>query len=373
VYGGVGYKGQTTALQEGATLVVGTPGRILDHILRKTLDLSKISELILDEADRMLSIGFYPDMKEIQTYLPKENLHTTLLSATYPPHVLNLASEFMSTPDLLSLSHKEVHVAEVRHCFCQVKPLEKDRALIRLIEAENPSRALIFCNTRANVTYLTKVLQGFGYNAEGLSSDLSQSKREEVLEKIKLGQLNYLVATDLASRGLDIQDLSHVFLYEPPEDHESYIHRAGRTGRCGSAGTVISLTDVMEQLELARIARHYHIALQEISVPTEQDIAKLVGDRLIALLEARYRSLQGLEKIRIERYLPLAQELCADTEEQSGLKLLAMLLDACHRANLEQMLWPKPASAQGKHHHGRRHRKKAKSKPKEESAATENS
>ena len=366
VYGGVGYKKQMEALEQGASLVVGTPGRVLDHILKRTLDLSHVTELVLDEADRMLSIGFYPDMKDIQSYLPKNGLHTTLLSATYPPHVLTLASEFMCTPDILSLSHAEVHVAEVHHRYCQVKRMDKDRALIRLLESENPSQAIIFCNTRANVAYVTEVLKGFGYNAEGLSSDLSQNKREEVLEKIRAGALTYLVATDVAARGIDIPALSHVFLYEPPEDHESYIHRAGRTGRCGSAGTVISLTDVMEQLELAR---YYHIDLKKISVPSDEDVAKIVGARLITILEARYRALTGLKRIRIDRYLALAEELAADHEEQTGLRLLAMLLDACHQETLSHTLLPHltPLTAAKKKHKRHRHRPK---KPTESSRAS---
>ena len=259
VYGGVGYKKQMDALREGAQVIVGTPGRVLDHLLRRTLDLKDLRVLVFDEADRMLSIGFYPDMKEVQRYLPKKRIHTCLFSATYPPHVLKLAAEFMSEPALLSLSQKEVHVAEVQHLFCEVKPMDKDRALVRLLETENPASAIIFCNTKANVHYVTGVLQGFGYSADELSADLSQNRREAVLDKIRKGRLQYLVATDVAARGIDIPALSHVFLYEPPEDHESYIHRAGRTGRAGAAGTVISLVDVMQRMELERIAKHYKI------------------------------------------------------------------------------------------------------------------
>lgn len=230
VYGGVGYKKQMDALREGAQVIVGTPGRVLDHLLRRTLDLKDLRVLVFDEADRMLSIGFYPDMKEVQRYLPKKRIHTCLFSATYPPHVLKLAAEFMSEPALLSLSQKEVHVAEVQHLFCEVKPMDKDRALVRLLETENPASAIIFCNTKANVHYVTGVLQGFGYSADELSADLSQNRREAVLDKIRKGRLQYLVATDVAARGIDIPALSHVFLYEPPEDHESYIHRARAHG-----------------------------------------------------------------------------------------------------------------------------------------------
>ncbi|WP_165072145.1 DEAD/DEAH box helicase [Desulfovibrio sp. ZJ200] len=340
VYGGVGYKKQMDALRDGAQLIVGTPGRVLDHLLRRTLELKDLRELVFDEADRMLSIGFYPDMKEVQRHLPKRRIHTCLFSATYPPHVLKLAAEFMSDPALLSLSQKEVHVAEVQHLFCQVKPMDKDRALVRLLETENPASAIIFCNTRANVHYVTGVLQGFGYSADELSADLSQVRREAVLDKIRKGRLQYLVATDVAARGIDIPALSHVFLYEPPEDHESYIHRAGRTGRAGAAGTVISLVDVMQRMELERIARHYKIGLMELPLPTDDDVATVAGTRLTAILEARYRALTGLERMRVARYAGLARELARQSEEEDDGLLLAMLLDAAHQQSLQENRFP---------------------------------
>ena len=181
VYGGVGYGKQMDALRQGVSVVVGTPGRVLDHLLRRTLSLDHISALIFDEADRMLSIGFYPDMKEIQRYLPKTSIHAMLFSATYPPHVLKLAGEFLTDPQMLSLSTTQIHVAEVQHLYCECKGMEKDRTLIKILEVENPASAIIFCNTKATVHFVTAVLQGFGFNADELSADLSQSRREDVL------------------------------------------------------------------------------------------------------------------------------------------------------------------------------------------------
>jgi len=340
VYGGVGYKKQMDALRDGAQVIVGTPGRVLDHLLRRTLDLRDLRELVFDEADRMLSIGFYPDMKEIQRYLPQKRVHTCLFSATYPPHVLRLAREFMAEPAMLSLSQKEVHVAEVQHLFCEVKPMDKDRALVRLLETENPASAIIFCNTKSNVHYVTGVLQGFGYSADELSADLSQSRREAVLEKIRQGKLQYLVATDVAARGIDIPQLSHVFLYEPPEDHESYIHRAGRTGRAGAAGTVISLVDVMQRMELDRIAQYYKIGILALPLPTDEDVARVAGTRLTAILEGRYRNLTGLERMRVGRYAQLARDLATQSDEEDNVLLLAMLLDACHQESLRETRFP---------------------------------
>lgn len=334
VYGGVGYGKQNDALREGAHFVVGTPGRVLDHLLRRTMQLDRLRALTFDEADRMLSIGFYPDMKEIQRYLPKRRIATCLFSATYPPHVLNLAGEFLRDPQMLSLSHSQVHVAQTQHMFCESKPMDKDRALIRLLEIENPSSAIIFCNTKANVHYITAVLQGFGYNADELSADLSQSKREQVLERLRNNEVRFLVATDVAARGIDIPALSHVILYEPPEDRESYIHRAGRTGRAGAVGTVISLVDIMQKLELQRIARHYRMDIAHRPTPQDEDVARVVGDRLTALLEGAYRQCTGLQRERIQRFTDVARTLAADEEQ---VVLLAMLLDEQYQKSLHGM------------------------------------
>jgi ATP-dependent RNA helicase DeaD len=336
VYGGVGYGRQMEALREGAHVVVGTPGRILDHLLRRTLNLRDLGMLVFDEADRMLSIGFYPDMKAIQSYLPGRHVPAHFFSATYPPHVLRLAGEFLLEPQLLSLSQKEVHIAGIEHAFYQVRPMEKDRVLVRVLEMENPASAIIFCNTKSNVHYVAGVLQGFGYNADELSADLSQSKREEVLTRLRRGDIRFLVATDVAARGIDIPDLSHVILYEPPEDHESYIHRAGRTARAGAGGTVISLVDIMQKMELDRIARQYKISLSERPTPGDADLAAVVGNRLTAILEGRMRgTASGLVRERWQRFLPLVQELASD--EETSL-LLAMLLDDVYQKNLHPAL-----------------------------------
>lgn len=331
VYGGVGYGKQMDALRQGVSVVVGTPGRVLDHLLRRTLNLDHISALIFDEADRMLSIGFYPDMKEIQRYLPETSIHAMLFSATYPPHVLKLAGEFLTNPQMLSLSTTQIHVAEVQHLYCECKSMEKDRTLIKILEVENPASAIIFCNTKATVHFVTAVLQGFGFNADELSADLSQSRREDVLSRLRKGTIRFLVATDVAARGIDIPELSHVFLYEPPDDRESYIHRAGRTGRAGAAGVVISLVDIMEKMELQRIAKYFKVPLTQHMAPTDEEVAHAVGMRVTALLEARFRQLNGLERERMKRFEPLVQSIAEDPEQRH---LLTLLLDDCYQKSL---------------------------------------
>lgn len=324
VYGGVGYGPQIDALKKGAHIVVGTPGRVLDHLLKRTFTLDKLKMLIFDEADRMLSMGFYPDMREVQRYLPKRPINTCMFSATFPYSVMRTAREFIKEPEFITLSSDHVHVTEVEHVYYKVQGMDKDRSLIRLIEVENPESALIFCNTKDRVHYVTVVLQRFGYDADEISSALSQGQREQVLARIHKGTLRFLVATDVAARGLDIPELSHVIQYEPPVETENYIHRAGRTGRAGATGVAISLINAMEKKTLERIARHYEIELEERTIPSREDVAKVVAERLTALLEARLRTRDKLQTERSQRFTSLARELA---EQEDELPIITMLLD----------------------------------------------
>jgi ATP-dependent RNA helicase DeaD len=328
VYGGVGYGPQIEGFQRGAQVVIGTPGRILDHLLKRNLSLDTLKLLIFDEADRMLSMGFYPDMLEVQRYLPSR-ISGGMFSATFPPNVQRLAQRFLKEPEFVSLSGEQVHVSEVEHVVMQVQRMDKDRALVRLLEVENPAQALIFCNTKARVSYVTTVLQRFGFNAAELSSDLSQSAREQVLTRLKDGSLRFLVATDVAARGIDVPELSHVILYEPPDEAELYIHRAGRTGRAGAGGVAISLINMLEQREIKRISSIYKIEFIERPAPSEEDVAAIVAERLTAQLEAQQRGRDKLQIERMQRFIPLARQL-AETEE--GQALLAMLLDDIYHA-----------------------------------------
>ncbi|MFQ8735735.1 MAG: helicase-related protein [Bilophila wadsworthia] len=251
--------------------------------------------------------------------------------------MLKLAGEFLTDPQMLSLSTTQIHVAEVQHLYCECKSMEKDRTLIKILEVENPASAIIFCNTKATVHFVTAVLQGFGFNADELSADLSQSRREDVLSRLRKGTIRFLVATDVAARGIDIPELSHVFLYEPPDDRESYIHRAGRTGRAGAAGVVISLVDIMEKMELQRIAKYFKVPLTQHMAPTDEEVAHAVGMRVTALLEARFRQLNGLERERMKRFEPLVQSIAEDPEQRH---LLTLLLDDCYQKSLNPGILP---------------------------------
>jgi ATP-dependent RNA helicase DeaD len=337
VYGGVGYKTQNEALKQGAHLVIGTPGRVLDHLLRRTFTLDHLRMVVYDEADRMLSMGFYPDMVQMQRYLPDRRLNTCMFSATFPEHIIRTADQFMHKPELVSLSKDQIHVAETEHIVYDVPGIGKDRVLVKLIELENPASAIIFCNTKVNVHFVTIVLQRFGYDADELSADLPQQERERVLERVRQGKLRFLVATDVAARGLDIPNLSHVFQYEPPEDMEAYIHRAGRTGRAGASGVAITLVNGKEKYALRRIERQFDIDIQERPVPTDEDVEAVVGERLTALLEARLRERDKLQAERARRFIPLARSLF-ESEDESAI--IAMLLDDYYQQLLHAPVAP---------------------------------
>jgi len=324
VYGGTSYKPQIEGFKQGAHLVVGTPGRILDHLLKRNLSLEHLEMLVFDEADRLMSMGFFPDMARISQFLPDRRVNSCMFSATFPIQVMSLARRFMHEPEFLSLSQDHVHVLETKHVFYLTPGMDKDRSLVRIIEFENPHQAIIFCNTKDRVFYVASVLQRFGYNADQLSSDLSQSVRDEVLTRLRDGRLRFLVATDVAARGIDVPALSHVIQYEPSEDLEAYIHRAGRTGRAGAAGTAIMLISLPERKYLVRIGAHYNIKFEERSLPQDEDLETLVGQRLVAQLEARLRERDKLQVERMQRFIPLAKEIAAD---EDALAVLAMLLD----------------------------------------------
>lgn len=367
VYGGVGYGDQLQGMRAGAHLVVGTPGRVLDHLLRRSLTLDKLKVLVFDEADRLLSIGFYRDMLELQRYLPARGQSTYMFSATFPPRVMHLATVFMREPAFLGLSGDNVHVATTEHVFYVTPGMDKDRALVRIIEIENPDSAIIFCNTRQKVHYVRVVLQRFGYDADELSSDLSQSDREQVLARVREGTLRFLVATDVAARGIDIPELSHVVQYEPPEDNELYIHRAGRTGRAGAGGEAITLVDLREKIKLMQIARQYHIDLQERPLPTDEDVAAVVAERMTAILENRLRGRDKLQTERMRRFRPLAESLGSSEDE---LSLLTMLLDDAYQLTLHAPPEPPPAGPVKKDKRGSGRKRSRRRKPGRNNRAT---
>lgn len=265
--------------------------------------------------------------------------------------------------------------------------MQKSRILVKIIEQENPASGIIFCNTKADVHFVATVLRRFGYDVGEISADLSQGAREEVLEKLRQNKLKFLVATDVAARGIDIHELSHVFQYQPPQDHEAYVHRTGRTGRAGAAGVAISFVSGMEEIELDQIAKKFSIVLEERQVPADEELELLISQRAVFLLEARLRSADNIQKERMQRFVRTVTDLAANEDSRA---LLAMLVDDFYQktfhAPLEQpseklidvprpvqvqphSVPPQPASSE-KPEGEKRRRKRNRKKP---SAGTENS
>lgn len=324
VYGGVPYRKQLSAFQQGAHLVVGTPGRILDHLRKDNLQLNKLRLLVFDEADRMLSVGFYQDMKMVLTYMPEVHVNTVMFSATFPPYVMRLANDFMDDPVSLSLSSDSVHVHAISHRRYDMDHMEKDHVLVNLIEIENPESALLFCNSRAKVNYVTQVLTRHGYDVDQLSGDLAQRARERVLGRIRTGKLRFLVATDVAARGIDISELSHVFQYEVPEDPEAYVHRSGRTGRAGATGTAIILVETMDKLRMSKIARTYKADIQTPPLPTSAQVTAVVTRRVEVALKQSKRQRSDTFNKALTQYEPMVEQMMMDG---GGIRAMAMLLD----------------------------------------------
>ena len=338
VYGGVGYTKQRNAFKNGYQLVVGTPGRIIDHLNEGNLKLNDLRLFVLDEADRMLSVGFYRDIKAIGRFLPPHHINTCMFSATYPPHVMRLANDFLQDPVTLSLSRDELHRdSGIEHIQIPVFGMDKDQILVRLLETENPESAIIFCNSRAKVHYVSVVMQRYGYNADELSGDLSQRAREEVLGRVREGKLRFMVATDVAARGIDIPELSHIIQYEVPDQSEVYVHRAGRTGRAGASGTAIILVDTLEKLKMGKIIREHKIDIQEQEAPTEVSVYKMMVDRVTVSLASDLRSRPPQFQSYLIAFEQMAELMLSDSD---GIRALAMLIDD-HYDSLSKSSQPK--------------------------------
>ena len=271
VYGGQPYRPQISSLRQGVDIVVGTPGRLLDLIDKRELDLSSVSTVILDEADEMLSMGFIEDIEEILSKIPSER-QTALFSATIPPEISTMSKKYMNSPQSISIESKHLTVDATEHRYCLVNKEDKPAVLTRLFEVGDITSALIFVNTRVGTSDLVNELMVHGFPAEALNGDLSQQTREQVLNRFRRNQTTVLVATDVAARGLDINDISHVFNYDVPLDPELYVHRVGRTGRAGKTGIAITLVTAREQWRLRRIEGFTKQPVTRIQIPTAEEI-----------------------------------------------------------------------------------------------------
>ena len=322
IYGGVGYAQQIEGIEAGAHVVVGTPGRILDHLGAGRLDLDGVKILVFDEADELLSLGFWPDMREIASYLPKKR-QSCLFSATIPERVRSLSRVFLNDPEFVTLSEGQVAPQEIEHFFVVTTAQEKDINLVRILEFEEPDSAIIFCNTKSDVRYVTAFLQRRGFDADQISGDLTQAAREQAMASIKGGTLRFLVATDVAARGIDISDLSHVISYSAPQSPEVYVHRTGRTGRAGKAGVAISLVSGLDIGNFRHLQNVNQIEIQERKLPSEEDILERLRERLAVKVEQEIRSLPERDRrTKVDRFIPMVEALISTDDGKRDLAAL---------------------------------------------------
>ena len=285
IYGGDSVDRQLEGIRAGAHVIVGTPGRVLDHLRRKTLRFDQVKILVLDEADRMLDMGFAVEMGQIMEYMPSPR-QTLLFSATIPLGIRGLIYHYLTEPEWVLLSEDQIYVKEVEHVYCLTPKMHKEGTVYKLIEYENPASSMIFCNTKEEVRQVYTFLLGKGLPAAMLSSDLPQKKREKVMGSFRSGEIRHLVTTDVASRGIDIEDLSHVFIFSTPDSPEQYIHRAGRTGRVGKSGRAISLVSAHDLMNFNRLVKRYHVEVSELAVPSDEEVQARKVERIVTRLAA---------------------------------------------------------------------------------------
>lgn len=283
VYGGQPIDRQIRALKQGVQIVVGTPGRIIDHINRKTLNLNDIKFVVLDEADEMLDMGFIEDIEKILDTINNRQ-QTLLFSATMPEEIKNLANKFMNKPKHVSVMPKEITATTVEQYYINVSEKNKLDALTRVLDAQDIQNGIIFCRTKKSVDELVESLQSLGYVVEGIHGDYNQNHRINAINKFKDGTIDFLVATDVAARGLDIENVSHVFNYHIPENPEAYVHRIGRTGRAGRSGVAITLVSAREFRLLKDVEKYTKSKIKLMEIPKARDVYEYKVSKLKKLI-----------------------------------------------------------------------------------------
>ncbi len=317
IYGGASMGEQLDKLKAGAEIVVGTPGRVFDHIRRNTLVLGECMVSVLDEADEMLNMGFFEEVTRILDHLPA-TCQQLLFSATVPADIEQIIRQYLTEPETILLSGDEYRVDNIHNVlYHTVDAYPKPRNLLYMIEQEEPETAIVFCNTRSDTSLVSAVLNRNGYDAELLNGDLPQKERERVMAKVKRGEVRFMVATDIAARGIDISDLSHVVNYSLPEDPSVFMHRVGRTGRIGKKGTSLSLVSGAEIMTLSALQKKFSIVFEERKLPTPEEAKGRWTERHVAELK------EGMSASIFEAYIPLAQQLKV---RQDGEYLLAFAL-----------------------------------------------
>ncbi len=316
VYGGASIVEQMKALRQGTNIVVGTPGRIIDHLNRGTLSVGNVSTVVLDEADEMLDMGFIADIEKILEMTPPSR-QTMLYSATMPPEILKIAKKYMRDPLKIAINVKDVIAPKIKQVFYEVLERDKPEVLRRLLDVESPERTLIFCHTKREVDDVSARLQKQGYNAGALHGDFTQSHREDIMGKFREGMVDILVATDVAGRGIDIENISHVINYSIPQNPEGYVHRIGRTGRAGRTGIAVTFVTPREYRQLQLIERIAKTKLSRQEIPSAAEVRK-----------ARQRQIKAdlsdvIDKGKHRAYMAIIRELAesADIEELGAAAL----------------------------------------------------
>ena len=321
LYGGQRYDVQLRALRQGPQIVVGTPGRLLDHLKRGTLDLSKLSGLVLDEADEMLRMGFIEDVETIMAQIP-DGHQTALFSATMPEAIRRITKRFMKEPQEVRIQSSVTTRPDISQSYWSVYGMRKNEALVRFLEAEDFDAAIIFVRTKNATLEVAEALERSGYNSAALNGDMNQALREQTLERLKDGRLDILIATDVAARGLDVERISLVVNYDIPMDSEAYVHRIGRTGRAGRAGRALLFVENRERRLLRNIERTMKLTIPEADLPN----AELLGKRRLEKFAAKVQ--QQLESSDLDQYRALLSQIqpVAEGEELDMETLAAALL-----------------------------------------------
>ncbi len=280
VYGGQEISKQIRSLKSGVQIIIGTPGRVMDHMRRKTVKFDHVNMVILDEADEMLNMGFRDDIETILSETPQER-QTVLFSATMPAPILEIARTYQKDAEMIRVVKKELTVPKIEQYYYEVTPKNKEEVLSRLLDMYNPKLSLVFCNTKKQVDELTAALQGRGYFAEGLHGDLKQQQRDRVMHSFRNGKTEILVATDVAARGIDVDDVEAVFNYDVPQDDEYYVHRIGRTGRAGREGRAFTLVVGREIYKLKDIMRYCKTKIKVQPIPSINDVTAVKADKIL--------------------------------------------------------------------------------------------
>lgn len=317
IYGGQPIDRQIAALRKGTQVVIGTPGRVMDHMRRRTIKAETVQMMVLDEADEMLDMGFREDIETILMKIPEEH-QTLLFSATLSPEILDITKRFQRNPEFIKIVRKALTVPNIEQYYFDVKEKTKLDALCRIIDVYDPKLAMVFCNTKKRVDDLVEMLQGRGYFAEGLHGDLKQAQRDKVMQKFRNGTIEILVATDVAARGIDVDDIDVVFNYDVPQDEEYYVHRIGRTGRAGKAGKAFTFCVGKEIYKLRDIMRYTKTKIQQQKLPTLSDVEEMKTNIYLEKIKGI------IEEGHLTKYIHLVDRLME--EDYTSIDIAAALL-----------------------------------------------